>query len=301
MKQRIQKLLAAAGVDSRRKVEEMVEQGRVQVNGRVVRELPILIDPRADEVLVDGEFVRLHSGRGGKGNHGGPAPGRVYVLMNKPSGVFCTNVGQETKQREQIRAIDLLPPGFQDKHRVYPVGRLDAESRGLLLLTNDGELTNKLTHPRYGVPKTYRATVDGHVTPETVAELENGVWLADQKKGVKTTGEKTARSRIKVVRRSQRSSILEITIKEGRNRQVRRMLAGMNHKVRDLTRIKLGPLTLEGLKPSQSRLLTPREVRDLLNSVNPRKRPANPAALPATTSQQTKSNPPARRAAKARA
>ena len=287
MKQRLHKLLAHAGVDSRRKVEEMVRQGRVAVNGEVRRDLPILVDPVDDDVTVDGETVLLARPRGGRNNRARPALERVYVLMNKPAGVFCTNVGQETRQGEQIRAIDLLPPGFQDQHRVYPVGRLDAESRGLLLLTNDGDLTNKLTHPRYGVPKTYRATVDGHVTPETVADLEAGVWLADPKKGTKSAkpaGAKTHRSRIKIVRRSQRSSILEITIKEGRNRQVRRMLAGLNHKVRDLTRIKMGPLTLEGLKPSQSRLLTPREIRELLASVKPRKKP-NAAPAPLAASQ----------------
>ena len=266
MKERIQKLLAAAGVDSRRNVEEMVLQGRISVNGTILRDLPILIDPKTDDVAVDGDPIRLTAGRGGKNNR--VAADRVYVLMNKPRGVFCTNVAQETNQGEQIRAIDLLPPGFYEKHRVYPVGRLDAESRGLLLLTNDGDLTNKLTHPRYGVPKTYRATVDGRVTPDGVAELEQGVWLADPKKG----GAKTARSRIKIVRGGRDKSVLEITIKEGRNRQVRRMLAGMGHKVRDLVRVKLGPLTIEGLKPSQSRLLTPREVRDLTDAVKARKR-----------------------------
>src|SRR5438874_4891842 len=141
----------------------MILQGRVAVNGKVSTELPILIDPAKDRVTVDDEPVKL----AGKG-----AERRVYLLMNKPRGVHSTNVAQG----EQTRAIDLLPPQFP---RVYPVGRLDAESRGLLLLTNDGELTNRLTHPRYGVAKTYRAVVDGYVSENVLHELKGGIWLAD--------------------------------------------------------------------------------------------------------------------------
>jgi 23S rRNA pseudouridine2605 synthase len=156
-----------------------------------------------------------------------------------------------------VRAIDLLGRGFPA--RVYPVGRLDADSKGLLLLTNDGDLTNRLTHPRYGVAKTYRAVVDGYVEPSELEELEKGIWLAD-KQG---QGFKTGRSHIRIVKRMREKSILEITIREGRNRQVRRMLASVGHKVKDLTRIKMGPLTLEGLAPGQFRELTPREVKEL--------------------------------------
>jgi len=255
MKERIQKILANAGVSSRRAVEEMVRQGRVAVNGKVMTELPILVNIDKDKIEVDGEGIRL------KGRHSAE---RVYVLMNKPRGVYTTNVAQGG----QTRAIDLLPPGF--RARVYPVGRLDAESKGVLLLTNDGELTNRLTHPSYGVPKTYRAVIDGFVSPQTVQELEKGVWMAD-KRG---KGFKTGRSHIKIAKRSRERSTLEITIREGRNRQVRRMLANLGHKVRDLTRIKMGPLTLQGLSPGQSRLLTPREVRELQDSTRPKKSPA---------------------------
>ena len=127
-------------------------------------------------------------------------------------------------------------------------------------MTNDGELTNRLTHTRYGVPKTYRATVDGYITGEILEELQHGVWLADPKTG---KGFKTGRSQIRVVTRGRQKSTLEITIREGRNRQVRRMLARIGHKVRELVRVKLGPLTLKGLAPGQSRLLTPKEVRQL--------------------------------------
>jgi pseudouridine synthase len=256
MKERIQKILANAGVASRRAVEEMIQQGRVAVNGRVMTELPILIDPQKDKVTVDDEPVRLK---------GKQSDRRVYLLMNKPKGVYSTNVAQG----EQTRAIDLLPPDFRE--RVYPVGRLDAESRGLLLLTNDGELTNQLTHPRYGVAKTYKAIVDGFVSPRVVNELSTGVWLADPKSG---KGFKTGRSRIKIVKRTRDKSVLEITIREGRNRMVRRMLAKAGHKVRDLTRVRMGPLTLHGLNPGDVRMLTPREVRELksLAEAKPKRR-----------------------------
>jgi 23S rRNA pseudouridine2605 synthase len=244
MKERIQKLLAAAGVASRRRIEEMVRDGRITVNGKVVLELPVQVDPRTDRVTVDDEDVKFG------GRDAGP---RVYLVMNKPKGVLSTNVAQG----DQVRAIDLLPPEF--KARVYPVGRLDAESKGLLLLTNDGELTNQLTHPRYGVAKTYRAVVDGRVTPEAIAQLQQGIWLADPRKG----GSRTGRSQIRVDKRFRDKSVIEITIREGRNRQLRRMLAKIGHKVRELTRVKMGPLTLHGLGPGQIRTLTPRELREL--------------------------------------
>jgi pseudouridine synthase len=254
VKERIQKVLANAGVASRRNIEEMILQGRVTVNGRVMVELPILIDPAKDKIKVDDEPVRLAARETGK---------RIYFVLNKPRGVYCTNVAQG----EQTLAIDLLPPNLPG--RVYPVGRLDAESKGLLLLTNDGDLTNRLTHPRYGVNKTYRAVVDGFVQPESLQGLEKGVWLADRKTG---KGIKTARTHVRIIRRAHDKSILEISLREGRNRQVRRMLAKLGHKVRDLTRIRLGPLTLEGLKPGECRTLAPRELRALRQTGQPREK-----------------------------
>jgi 23S rRNA pseudouridine2605 synthase len=245
VKERIQKILGNAGVASRRNVEEMIRQGRVAVNGKIVTELPILIDPRKDKIAVDDEPLKLASSK--------EAP-RIYILMNKPRGVYSTNVAQG----EQTRAIDLLPPELPG--RVYPVGRLDAESKGLLLLTNDGDLTNKLTHPRYGVSKTYRAMVDGFVTPEVVQELAQGIWLADPKTG---KGFKTTRALVKIVNRTRLKSVLELTMKEGRNTQIRRVLAKLGHKVHDLTRVRLGPLTLHGLAAGEFRSLTPRELKAL--------------------------------------
>ena len=247
MKERIQKILANAGVDSRRKIEEMVRQGRINVNGKTVWDLPILIDPATDKVVVDGQPIRLKA----------PSAQRHhYFILNKPSGVYSTNVAQGA----QVRAIDLLPKML--RARLYPVGRLEAESKGLLLLTNDGELTHKLTHARFGVPKAYRAVVEGLPNERMLAQLEGGVWLAD-KSG---KGFKTPRCKIRITHRSPRQSVLEISLREGRNLQLRRMLAKIGHKVREITRTRFGPLTLDGVAPGKFRPLTPKEIRILQKS-----------------------------------
>ena len=223
----------------------MIRDGRIAVNGQIPTALPILIDPTIDKVAVDGDPVRIAD------ENTGP---RLYILLNKPKGVYSTNVAQG----EQVRAVDLLPPKLPG--RVYPVGRLDSETKGLLLMTNDGELTNRLTHPRYGVAKTYRAVVAGQIDPKAVAMLSKGIWLSDQHSGV---GFKTGKSHLKVVSRSRDMSIIEITIREGRDRPVRRMFARIGHKVRELTRIRMGPLTLDGLSPGQFRNLTGKEIAQL--------------------------------------
>jgi 23S rRNA pseudouridine2605 synthase len=247
VKERIQKILGNAGVASRRNVEEMVRQGRISVNGKVLTDLPVLVDPAKDRVEVDGEAIKIAPQKGGSGR-------RYYFLLNKPKGVYATNVAQGA----QVRAIDLLPKSFQG--RVYPVGRLDAESRGLLLLTNDGELTNQLTHPRYGVAKIYRAVVDGAIEPGELAELEKGIWLADPRTG---RGFKAGLGRIRITKRAGEKTVLELELSEGRNKEIRRLLAHVGHRVRDLVRVRMGPLTLEGLNPGQFRELTPREVKAL--------------------------------------
>ncbi len=247
MKERIQKVLANAGVDSRRNVEAMVRQGRIHVNGKAVWDLPVLINPAVDKVEVDGHPIRLKPAKEQR---------HFYFLLNKPRGVYATNVAQGA----QIRAIDLLPRNL--RARLYPVGRLEAESKGLLLLTNDGDLTNKLTHARYGVPKTYRAIVEGVPNERMLAQLEEGVWLAD-KSG---KGFKTPRCKIRIAHRSPRQSVLELNLREGRNLQLRRMLAKIGHKVREVTRTKFGPLTLDGVAPGKFRPLTPKEIRMLQKS-----------------------------------
>jgi 23S rRNA pseudouridine2605 synthase len=252
VKERIQKVLGRAGVASRRNVEQMVRDGRVAINGKVVTQLPILVDPDHDVIEVDGAPIESAPRKDAR---------RLYILLNKPRHVYSTNVAQG----EQTRAIDLLPPNLPG--RVYSVGRLDADAKGLLLLTNDGELTNRLTHPRYGIAKTYRAVVDGFINPKAMEALSRGVWLTD----VQTKGDsRTGRSRLKLVKRSRDLTILEITIREGRNRQIRRMLAQVGYKVRELTRIKMGPLTLEGLSTGAFRHLTAREVAQLQKVAHPR-------------------------------
>lgn len=252
MKERIQKVLANAGVASRRAIEEMIRQGRVAVNGKVRTDLPILITPGKDKVTVDDEPVKLKSRESEQ---------RYYILMNKPEGVYSTNVAQGA----QRRAIDLLPPDFPA--RVYPVGRLDADSRGLLLLTNDGELTNLLTHPRYGIPKTYLVTVDGFLPDKIVADLRDGVYLIDPdtRKGFRARF-----ANVRIASRNNQRSTLEVLLREGKNRQIRRVLAKLGHKVRDLTRTQMGPLTLKNLRPGAWRPLSPQEVKVLKRAAAPR-------------------------------
>ena len=254
---RIQKFLANAGVASRRACEQLVTEGRVTVNGRVVRVLPLLVEPETDDIRVDGQRIRPEGVTRRRGE-----PRYIYIMLNKPTGVVSSNLAQATAGRPQTRAIDLLPPAL--RRRVYPVGRLDASSRGLLLLTDDGDLTHRLTHPSYGVTKTYRVVCDGDVSPPTIQKLQEGVFLADRESG---TASRTAPARIKIVRRGRTQSTLEMTISEGRNRQVRRMLAALGHKVRDLKRTRLGPLKLEKLPEASSRLLTPAEVAALRKAV----------------------------------
>lgn len=245
MKERIQKVLANIGIASRRNIEELVLQGRVTVNGVAPCNLPVLVDVEKDKIEVDGERVKFKMRQLSK---------KVYILMNKPKDVYCTNVSQGV----QRRAIDLLPDSFP--YRVYPVGRLDADSRGLLLLTNDGELTNQLTHPRYGISRAYLADVEGYVEQAVIDQLNKGMFLAD-KEG---RGSQTMPSRVKIVNRGRQASTLEITIREGRDRPVRRMLASLGHKVTRLTRIKMGRLTLKGVGPGHWRFLTADEVSGLL-------------------------------------
>ncbi len=231
--ERIQKVLAAAGYGSRRGCEDLVRQGHVQVNGTFVRKLPVLVDPAADDIRVDGRRFKKAK--------------LVYYLLHKPKGVLCTN----SDPAGRVRAVDLLRGVRQ---RVYPVGRLDASSTGLLLMTNDGELADLLTHPRYGIEKTYQATVAGRISGTTIEKLKKGVWLAEAK---------TQPGRVKVLRRGRENSILEIKIREGRNRHIRRVLARLGHKVVRLKRTRIGRLGMRGLGLGSFRLLTSQEVAAL--------------------------------------
>jgi 23S rRNA pseudouridine2605 synthase len=235
--ERLQKVLAGAGLGSRRKCEELILAGRVEVDREVVTELGTRVDPGRAEIRVDG--VRL------------PRPKRVYYALNKPAGVVCTNRDPSGRPR----AIDLI--ATKDE-RLFTVGRLDLHSEGLILATNDGELANRLTHPRYEIRKTYRVVVAGHQSPEILARLRRGIHLAE---GVA----QVASARIK--RRDKRSTVLEIVLKEGRNREIRRVLARVGHKVLRLVRIGIGPLRLGALPAGAYRRLSRQEIDALRRAV----------------------------------
>ena len=234
--------MANAGIGSRRQCEQMILDGAVAVNGVEVAKLPVLVDPQRDKIVVDG--VRLRTER------------KVYYLLNKPARTICTNSDPQGRRR----AVDLLA---DVKERVYCVGRLDADSRGLLILTNDGELANRLTHPRYGIVKTYMAEIDGVLSGEDVQRLKKGVGLEGGRAGAAS---------LKVLRAGPKQSLLEISLREGQNRQIRRMLAKLGHKVRRLTRVRIGRLTLRGLGPGKYRKLTEPEVKSLSRLVAPERR-----------------------------
>jgi 23S rRNA pseudouridine2605 synthase len=237
---RLQKFLSDAGVASRRRAEELILDGRVLVNDQVVDTLPAFMDPRHDRVVVDGALVRTER--------------HVYFLVHKPKGVVCT----DRDPGGRLRAVDLLPPL---KARLFIVGRLDADSSGLLLMTNDGELAERITHPRYGVPKVYRAEVRGRVPANLPEQMKAGVYLSDGK---------ARATNVRVTHRGRDASVLQITLKEGRNRQVRRMLARLGHRVTALKRLAIGPLTLKRLPVGAARPLTVREVADLRRAVEQR-------------------------------
>jgi len=227
---RLAKFLAHAGVASRRAAEGLVAQGRVSVDGQTVRD-PALDVGEHSRVEFDGRVLS------------GPEERVVYVL-NKPVGVLST--ARDTHGRRTV--LDLLPAGGP---RLYPVGRLDADSSGLILLSNDGDLANRLTHPSFQVPKTYRVRVaPAPVSARALARLRDGLVLEDGP---------TAPAQVRRIGREE----LEITIHEGRNRQVRRMCDEVGHRVLELTRVGFGPLTLSGLAPGAHRRLGEREVERL--------------------------------------
>lgn len=235
--ERLQKVLARAGVASRRAVEELIAAGRVKVNGAPAR-LGQRVDPTKDEVEVDGSLIPLRADL-------------LYYLLNKPTGVVSTASDPDGRRT----VLDLLDPAV----RVWPVGRLDLDSEGALLLTNDGELTLRLTHPRYEVPKTYVAELTGTVGPRALRRLARGVELED---GL------TAPAEASLLERRPGSTLVEITIREGRNRQVRRMAEAIGHPVRRLVRVAIGPLRLGRLRPGSFRKLGPAEVRQLYAAVS---------------------------------
>ncbi len=227
--QRLQKVLAAAGVDSRRKCEELILDGAVRVNRKVVDKLPAFVDPEKDVIVVNGKKIR--------------AARKIYFLLNKPKGVICTNSDPQGRKK----AIDLV----DINERIFCAGRLDVDTTGLIILTNDSELTNKLTHPRYGLAKTYVVRVKGEIAGKQIEKLKKGIWLAEGK---------TGRASVKILKRGHKESSIEITIRQGLNRQVRRMLAKVGLSVKTLARTRIAKLTTRGLGVGKFRTLTKTEV-----------------------------------------
>lgn len=230
---RLQKVMASAGLGSRRHCEDLIAAGRVQINGDIAK-LGARV-PEGAKVTVDGEALRIQSRM-------------VHYLVNKPNGVVCTNYDQSGR----TRVIDLVPQ--DDREHLFPVGRLDLSSEGLIIVTNDGELANQLTHPKFGVEKTYLALIAGRPEPGVLQKLRQGVHLAE---GVARCVS------VYVKKEMPQSTLLEIVLNEGKNREIRRILAKVGHKVLTLKRTAIGDVTMRNLKPGEFRPLSPRELRDL--------------------------------------
>jgi pseudouridine synthase len=259
--QRLQKVLADAGVASRRDAEFAIRAGRVRVNGRRVLALPCLVDPARDLVELDGEVVDLRGAPGARPRE------RLYFMLNKPKGVIST--ARDPGGRANV--VDLVRAAVPRGERVYPVGRLDADSTGLVLLTNDGELAHRLAHPSSGIPKRYRVAVQGALSSEALARLGKGLFLADA--GSRDGGARRARladvrvlKRVKDRRRGD-LSLVSVTLTEGMNREIRRLFARVGIRVKSLERVALGSLELGRLPRGQHRALRGEEVLALRRSV----------------------------------
>lgn len=236
MNVRLNKYLSSIGIASRRKVEEMILQGRIKVNGDLVKDLGRKVDPQKDEILVDGQTIH----------------GRikfVYLVLNKPKGIVST-VSDELDRKTVLDLVDT-------ETRVYPVGRLDQDSSGLILLTNDGELTQKLTHPKFHISKSYEVLLQGKVDEWQLNKLKNGVVLKDGK---------TAPADVKILKEKDNRTLLEITIYEGKNRQIRRMCAAIQLQLLELKRTAIGPIKLGILEVGKYRELTSDEIKLLKES-----------------------------------
>ena len=228
-KQRLQKVLAAAGIDSRRNCEELILDGLVRVNRKVVDSLPAFVDPAADIITVNGKKIQN--------------PQKVYFLLNKPKGVICTNSDPQGRKK----AIDLIECPL----RIFCVGRLDVNTTGAIIITNDSELTNMLTHPKFELPKTYEVKIKGRIEGETLDKLKKGIWLSEGK---------TGKAAIKIIKRTHTETLLRISISQGLNRQIRRMIAKVGFKVKALKRTQIGTIGLKGLKLGSYKKLSPAQV-----------------------------------------
>jgi 23S rRNA pseudouridine2605 synthase len=237
MSVRLQKYLAEAGVASRRASEQIIQEGRVTVNGEVIRELGTKIQPGKDKIAVDGQSVK--------------AKRKLYLAVNKPSGYVCTK--RDPEGRKTLG--DLIPKEWT---ALYSVGRLDRDSEGLIFLTNDGDFALKLTHPRYGARKTYYATVEGRVEP---------VVLQKFKEGVTDAGDLLKAQNTRLVSANNTRSVVEVILAEGKNREIRRLFEAVGLKVLRLKRVQIGPIKLGELPAGKWRTLTEPEIKSLLAQI----------------------------------
>jgi 23S rRNA pseudouridine2605 synthase len=280
MNTRLQRFLADCGIASRRQCEEMIQAGRVRVNGEVRTTMPVMVDPDTDIVTVDEARVGAKGNDAGKAAEGSAVPEvlkaepHVYFLLNKPKGILVTNADPANR-----KTVGELMTGV--KERVFPVGRLEMDARGALLMTNDGELTNRLTHPRFGIEKTYIVEVEGRLGPADIEKLKRGMWLgpdvrdrrapsASATGGQGPRGIKTDPFRIKVIGRERGRTLLEVGLSEGKNCEIRRVMARLGHQVRDLNRVAIArKVTTKGLPVGAYRPLTEAEVQWLYKASSP--------------------------------
>lgn len=237
MKERLQKIIAMAGISSRRAAEKLILEGRVSVNGKTVRQLGVRADPQRDEIRVNGKLISFENNK-------------VYVVMHKPRGYVTTM--RDPQNRPVV--TDLLN---DIPERVYPVGRLDYDSEGLLILTNDGQFAHRIQHPRFGLPKTYHVKIEGHLARREIQSLLKGIQLPD--------GMFCPRD-LRVFKVNVKSSWLSLTITEGRNRVIKRAFESIGHSVRRLIRISIGTIHLGNLKAGMYRHLTKKEIQSIIES-----------------------------------
>lgn len=273
--ERLQKLISRAGIASRREAEKIILERRVNVDGKIISELGAKADPNLNKICVDGKILNFDAEK-------------IYLLLNKPKN-FLSTVKDDRGRRT---VLDLVK---EISAKIYPVGRLDFDSEGLILLTNDGELTNALLHPKFKIEKTYRAKISGELTNEKIRKLRTGVELED---GL------TAPAEVSVINLEKNFAVVEITIHEGKNRQVRRMFAAVGCEVKNLERIKFANLTLHGVERGKFRRLTSDEVKKLyaLSNLNSNFQPVEKHCErnPKQTPQNTKNHHAKFRADKSR-
>lgn len=270
---RLQRVLADAGVAARRACEELIAEGRVEVNGRVVTRLPVFVNPETDRITVDGRALR------------GPER-RLYVMLHKPTRTLSTSSDEPGADRRTVTQLVDHPAGA----RLFPVGRLDYDATGLMLLTNDGELANRLTHPRYGLPQVYQAVVKGEPDESVLAKLEGSAITAERKRrrregreaGRPAPDARGSKVELRISKREPGRTVLQIRLVEGPNREIRHLLSKIGCPVKKLTRIAIGPVRLTGLPIGGWRELERREIQALRRAAFGKgpKDPPQPRARP---------------------